>query len=275
MKFRALVLALPTAWLLLFLGAPLAVIVLIALATQTDSVPPYVLGSSLDNLITVATDPIYRQALVRSLETAWVSTLACLLAGFPMALGIARTSPKWQNLLLLATMLPFWTGFLMRINAWIGLLRDDGLIVHGLQSLGFRTPQLLYTDIALYIGVVYTYLPFMVLPLYARLSRLDPALMEAAADLGEPPLRVFMRVTLPLSLPGIAAGAALVFIPVIGEYVIPTLLGGAQAPLIGNVLGDEFFTIHDWPTAAAVAVWLLGLLLLVPALGMWLVRRLR
>jgi putrescine transport system permease protein len=172
--------------------------------------------------------------------------------------------------MLLAVMLPFWTGFLMRINAWVGLLADDGLLV---RMLGLS--RLLYTDTAMYIGIVYTYLPFMVLPLYARLSRLDPALIEAAADLGAPPWRVFLRVTLPLSLPGVAAGAALVFVPAIGEYVIPALLGGPQAQLIGKVLWEEFFANRDWPTASAVAVWLLMLLLAAPVAASWLVRPLR
>lgn len=275
MSSRRLVLVLCSVWLLLLLGAPLAIIVLIALANPADGVPPYVLGVDLGNLILVAADPLYRQALLRSLLMAGLSTMACLLAGFPMALGIARARPKWQNPLLLLTMLPFWTGFLMRINAWIGLLADNGLIVRALQAIGLGTPRLLYTDTAMYIGIVYTYLPFMVLPLYARLSRLDPALVEAAADLGAPPFRVLLRVVLPLSLPGAAAGAALVFIPAIGEYVIPALLGGPQAQLIGRVLWEEFFSNRDWPTASAVAVWLLVALLLVPGIGLRVARRFR
>jgi putrescine transport system permease protein len=250
--------ALPALWLLVLLGAPLAIVAVIALALPADGIPPYTPAFSLDNLALVATDPLYRDALLRSLRVAGVSTLVCLLMGFPMALAISRAAPRWQNALLLAVMLPFWTGFLMRINAWIGILADDGLIA---RVLGAR---LLYTDAAMYIGIVYTYLPFMVLPIYARLSRLDPALQEAAADLGAPPWRVFMRVILPLSLPGIAAGVALVFVPAIGEYVIPALLGGPQAQLIGKVLWDEFFANRDWPTASAVAVWLLVVLVVVP-----------
>lgn len=261
------VLSLPAAWLLVLLAAPLGIVVLIAFALPADGVPPYSLGFTLDNLRFVATDPVYRDALLRSLRVAGVSTVICLLIGFPMALAITRAAPMWQNPLLLAVMLPFWTGFLMRLNAWIGLLADDGLIVRLLGT------KLLYTDTAMYIGIVYTYLPFMVLPLYARLSRLDPALTEAAADLGAPPWRVFLRVILPLSLPGIAAGAALVFIPAIGEYVIPALLGGPQAELIGNVLWQEFFGNRDWPTASAVAVWLVVLLVAVPGAGLWAIRR--
>jgi len=275
MNFRSIVLAVPAVWLLLLLVAPLAIILLIALAEPADGVPPYVLGSSLDNLISVATDPLYRNALLRSLLMAGVSTVVCLLAGFPMALAISRAAPSWQKPLLLATMLPFWTGFLMRINAWIGLLADDGLIVRALHAVGLGTPRLLYTDTAMYIGMVYTYLPFMVLPLFARLARLDPLLTEAAADLGAPPFQAFLRVVLPLSLPGVAAGAALVFIPAIGEYVIPALLGGPRGQLIGLVLWEEFFSNRDWPMASAVAVWLLAVLLLVPGVTLGLVRRFR
>lgn len=255
------VLMLPAVWLMLLLAAPLAIVLLIAFALPADGVPPYSLGFNLDSLRLVATDPLYHDALLRSFRVAGLSTLVCLVMGFPMALAIARAPPQWQNPLLLAVMLPFWTGFLMRINAWIGLLADDGLIV---RLLG--TSRLLYTDTAMYVGMVYTYLPFMVLPLYARLSRLDPALTEAAADLGAPPWRVFVRVILPLSLPGVAAGSALVFIPAIGEYVIPALLGGPQAQLIGKVLWEEFFANSDWPTASSVAAWLLIVLVVAPVI---------
>jgi putrescine transport system permease protein len=260
-KARRWVLVVPAIWLILFLAAPLAIVLLIAFAQPADRIPPFTLGFTLDNLRLVASDPLYRDALLRSLRVAGISTLICLVMGFPAALAIARAPDRWRNALLLAVMLPFWTGFLMRINAWIGLLADNGLIV---RLLG--TPHLLYTDTAMYIGMVYTYLPFMVLPLYARLSRLDPALMRAAADLGAPPWRVFLSIILPLSSPGIAAGAALVFVPAIGEYVIPALLGGPQAQLIGKVLWEEFFSNRDWPTASAVAVWLLLVLVAVPAI---------
>ncbi len=270
MSFRRIMLAVPAVWLVLLLGAPLAIVMLIALARPADSIPPYSVGFTLDNLRFVAADPEYRDALLRSLWIAGVSTVACLLAGFPMALAISRMTGKWRNLFLLAVMLPFWTGFLMRINAWIGLLADDGWIV---RLLGGH--RLLYTDAALYIGMIYTYLPFMVLPLYARLSKLDPALTEAAADLGAPPWQVFLRVILPMSLPGIAAGSALVFIPAIGEYVIPALLGGPGAQLIGQVLWQEFFSNRDWPTASAVAVWLLAVLVVAPGLVAMAVRVVR
>ena len=261
---RVWVLAVPVVWLVLLPAAPLGIVLLIAFAVPADGVPPYTLSLSLDNLRLVATDPLYRDALVRSLRVAGVSTLICLVMGFPMALAISRAAPRWQNPLLLAVMLPFWTGFLMRINAWIGMLRDDGWINAALTFFGLAPVRLLYTDTALYIGMVYTYLPFMVLPVYARLAKLDPALLEAAADLGAAPFRAFLRVTLPLSLPGIAAGMALVFIPCVGEYVIPDLLGGPGARLIGRVLWDEFFQNRDWPMAASLAWLLLVVLVVVP-----------
>ena len=193
--------------------------------------------------------------------------------GYPMALAIAQAPERWRDPLLLALMLPFWTGFLMRINAWIGLLADDGWIVGAVSWLAGEPVRLLYTDAALYIGMVYTYLPFMVLPLYASLSRLDPVLQEAAADLGAPPLVRLLRVTLPLSRPGILAGCALVFIPAVGEYVIPELLCGPGAQLAGRVLWGEFFANRDWPMASALAVVLLVLLLVVPAIVRWVMPR--
>ena len=264
------VLMLPVGWLVALLAVPLGNILLIALAQPADRVPPYSLDVTPDNLWLVVSDPLYLEALLRSVRVAGVATMICLLLGFPLALAIAQAAPRWQNPLLLAVMLPFWTGFLMRLNAWIGILADDGLVS---RALGGQ--QLLYTDFAMYIGIVYTYLPFMVLPLYARLSRLDAALLEAAADLGAPPWLVFLRVVLPLSLPGVAAGALLVSVPAIGEYVIPALLGGPQAQLIGKVLWEEFFANRDWPTAAAVAVWLLVLAVMVSGLIMRATRLIR
>jgi putrescine transport system permease protein len=271
---RALVLGVPWAWLAVFLVAPCAIVLAIALAEPVDAVPPFGLAHpGFDSLILVATDPLYRAAFLLSLKVASLSTLVCLLAGYPMALAIARCDERWRAPLLLLLMLPFWTGFLMRINAWIGLLRDDGWINTALGVFGFSPRHLLYTDTAMYVGIVYTYLPFMVLPLYARLSQLDPALLEAAADLGAPPWRSFLRVTLPLSMPGVWAGVLLVFIPAVGEYVIPELLGGPQAQLIGRVLWAEFFQNSDWPTAASVAVALVVVLLLVPGAVVTSLRR--
>ena len=263
---RVLVLAPVWAWLVVLLAAPLGIVAAISLAGQADGVPPYTLGVTLESFHAIIDDALYRDALLLSLRVAAISTLLCLLVGYPMALAIANAPPAWRNPLLLALILPFWTGFLMRINAWIGLLADDGWIV-GAASWLFGGPvRLLYTDAALYIGMVYTYLPFMVLPLYASLSRLDPILQEAAADLGAPPLARLVRVTLPLSRPGIAAGCTLVFIPAVGEYVIPELLGGPGAQLAGRVLWGEFFSNRDWPMASALAIALLLVLVVVPAL---------
>jgi len=282
---RSLVLAIPWLWLAIFLLAPVGIMLRIAVSRATDAIPPYTPlllwrgwmpypQVTWDNFALILNDALYRDAFALSLRVAGVSTLICLLAGYPMALAIARAPVHRRNALLLAVMLPFWTGFLMRINAWIGLLQDDGWINAALFWIGFHPIRLLYTDTAMYIGIVYTYLPFMVLPLYARLTRLDPTLLEAAGDLGAPPWRAFLAVTLPLSLPGVWAGALLVFIPAVGEYVIPELLGGPQAQLVGRVLWAEFFSNRDWPTAAALACTLLLLLLVLPA-GMFRVVRRR
>jgi len=278
-----LVLAVPWAWLALFVLLPAAIVLKIALSVPADGVPPYTrlvqwhgamphFSLHWDSVVLVLSDPFYRRALLYSLRVAGISTAICLLAGYPAALAIARAPEHRRNALLLALMLPFWTGFLMRINAWIGLLRDDGWINAALVFLHLSPVRLLYSDTAMYIGIVYTYLPFMVLPLYARLSRLDATLLEAAGDLGAPPWRAFLSVTLPLSLPGIWAGVLLVFIPAVGEYVIPELLGGPQAQLIGRVLWNEFFANRDWPTASALACMLLVLLLLVPSCVLRFVR---
>ncbi len=199
---RAISLALSWVWLLLFSVIPLAIILAIALARPADTVPPFHFATDPDNFAFAATDSLYRTAFWLSLRTAAVSTVICLLIGYPMALAIARAAERWRAALLLALMLPFWTGFLMRINAWIGLLRDDGWINAALTWSGFAPEHLLYSNTALYIGMVYTYLPFMVLPVHARLAKLDATLLEAAADLGASPFRAFLRVTLPLSLPG-------------------------------------------------------------------------
>ena len=261
---RILFLTLSWSWLALLSLAPLGFVLAIALARTADGVPPFRFAMAWDNFSLVLTDPIYRAAFGISLRTAFVTTALCLAIGYPVALAIARAAERWRGPLLLALMVPFWTGFLMRINAWIGMLRHDGWINAALGFLGVAPIRLLYTDTALYIGMVYTYLPFMVLPLYARLAKLDPELSEAASDLGASPWIVFLRVTLPLSLPGVAAGVALVFIPAVGEYVIPELLGGPGARLVGRVLWEEFFQNRDWPMAAALAWGLLIVLAAVP-----------
>ena len=266
------------AWLALFLFAPLLIVLKIAFSEAADAVPPYAplltaggglrLHASAAAFAQVFTDPLYRRALGLSVRVAGLSTLLCVAIGYPMALAIARARPRRQGLLLILVMLPFWTGFLMRLNAWIGLLQDGGWIARALAWLGLvPAPPLLYTQTALYLGMVYTYLPFMVLPLYARLSKLDMALLDAAADLGAPPARAFLAVTLPLSLPGVWAGVLLVFIPALGEYVIPELLGGPQAQMLGRVLWEEFFANRDWPTASALAVAMLALLGMAALLG--------
>ena len=266
---RLLVIVVPWTWLAVFLILPTLIVLKIALSYPADSVPPYAPmlpgpHISTDAFSLILSDALYRGALLRSLRVAALSTVICVVAGYPMALAIARSQERWRSLLLALVMLPFWTGFLMRINAWIGLLQDNGWINTALAALGFSPLRLLYTDTAMYIGIVYTYLPFMVLPLYARLTQLDASLLEAAADLGAPPWRAFASITLPLSLPGLWAGILLVFIPAAGEYVIPELLGGPQAQLIGRVLWQEFFDNRDWPTASAIACALLVLLLLLP-----------
>ncbi len=278
MMGRRLVLAIPWAWLLIFLILPALIVLKIALSYPADSVPPYApmlpgLHVSTDAFSLILSDPLYRDALLLSLKVAALSTAICLLTGYPMALAIARSSERWRSVLLLLVMLPFWTGFLMRINAWIGLLQDNGWINTIAVALGLPALRLLYTDTAVYIGMVYTYLPFMVLPLYTRLTQLDASLLDAAADLGAPPWRAFLRITLPLSLPGVWAGILLVFIPAAGEYVIPELLGGPQAQLIGRVLWQEFFNNRDWPTASAIACALVMLLLLLPGAIIWATRQ--
>ena len=283
---RGFVLGVGWGWLGLFLIAPLAIVVKIAFSEVSDGMPPYAplvvwaggwprLTGSFDAFMLVLTDPLYRGALLISLRIAAVATVACLLIGYPMALAIARAAPTWRNFLLLLVMLPFWTGFLMRLNAWIGLLNDAGWLPRAVAALGITAtpPHLLYTDFAMYVGLVYSYLPFMVLPLYASLSRLDPVLIEAASDLGARPWRSFRTITLPLSLPGIAAGCALVFIPSVGEYVVPELLGGPGAQTIGRALWTEFFQNRDWPTASALATVVLVLLLVVPVAVARMVRR--
>ena len=265
-----LVLAAPWLWLAAFLGAPLAIVVVVALAEPADAIPPYAPGWHFENLALAVLDPFYRDALLNSLWVASVATLACLAIGYPMALAIARSAPRWRDTLLLAAMLPFWTGFLMRINAWIGLLRDDGPIDALGVWFGLGPARLLYTDTAMYLGLVYTYLPFMVLPLFAALSRRETALEQAAADLGASPWGVFARITLPLSARGVVAGCALVFLPVVGEYVVPELLGPPGASLVGRVVWGEFFANRDWPMAAALAVIVLVVLLLpAAALRRW------
>ena len=268
-------LALPYTWLLLFLLVPLLIVLKISLADPIVAQPPYSplvaeaedgsrqLAATLDNYRFVLGDRLYLYTYLNSLKLAAISTLLCLLVGYPMAYGIARSHPTRRNLLLMAIVLPFWISFLLRVYAWMGLLGSNGTINGLLLAAGvIEAPlKLLYTDTAVFLGMVYSYLPFMVLPLYANLERLDVDLLEAAADLGGRPRQVFVDVTLPLSLPGVIAGCLLVFIPAMGEFVIPSLLGGPESLMIGRVLFDEFFSNRDWPVAAADTVLLLAILL--------------
>jgi putrescine transport system permease protein len=219
---------------------------------------------TLDNYAFVFQDHFYVTIYLSSVKIAAIATLLCLLLGYPMAYFIARRPQPWRTLLLLGVVLPFWISFLLRVYAWIGLLNTKGVINNVLLRLGvIDSPlALIYNDFAVYLGIVYSYLPFMILPLYANLERLNVDLTEAAADLGARRWRVFLDVTLPLSRPGIIAGCLLVFIPAIGEFVIPALLGGADTLMIGRVLWDEFFINRDWPVASAVSVVLLAILVL-------------
>jgi putrescine transport system permease protein len=258
-----LVIALPYLWLGIFFLLPLALVLGMAVGTNSpDSVPPVELGFNPASFRLLFTDDLYLAAWLSSLRIAALSTVVTLLLGYPMAYAIARAEPRRRPLLLMLVMLPFWTSFLIRVYAWMGLLSENGILNQFLRWSGLADDPgtILGTDWAICLGIVYAYLPFMILPLYAALEKLDWSLLEAASDLGARPLTAFLTVTLPLSLPGIVAGCLLVFIPAVGEFVIPDLLGGTQTLMIGKVLWDEFFTNSDWPLASAVAICLLVLL---------------
>lgn len=272
-------LGIPLLWLLLFFAAPFLIVLLISLSDVRLAMPPYApflewingsweINASTANYQFLWQDGLYFDAFTYSLKVAALATFGCLLLGYPMAYAIAASSTRWRNLLLLLVILPFWTSFLLRVYAWIGLLKTDGLINNSLLFLGLIDAplQLLYTDFAVLVGIVYSYLPFMILPLYATLERQDRALLEAATDLGASAWTRFWRITWPLSLPGVIAGCLLVFIPAAGEFVIPSLLGRSDQLMIGRVLADEFFANRDWPVASAVAIALLATLLL-PMIG--------
>ncbi|MCC7411937.1 MAG: ABC transporter permease subunit [Gammaproteobacteria bacterium] len=272
--WQRLAVLVPYLWLLAFFLAPFAIVVKISFADPIIAQPPFTplldlaagagerLRISFDNYRFLFVDDLYWITYLRSLRVALVSTLLCLLIGYPMAYAMARARPRLRNVLLLLVILPFWSSFLLRVYAWMGILNTHGYLSSVLQWAGVVDAPLriMYTDLAMYIGIVYSYLPFMVLPLYSTLERLDFDLNEAAADLGARPGRAFVDVTLPLSLPGIVAGCLLVFIPAMGEFVIPVLLGGPDSLMIGRVLYDEFFVNRDWPLAAAAAVVLLAIL---------------
>jgi putrescine transport system permease protein len=268
----------PYLWLVAFFLVPFVIVLKISLSHTVLAQPPYepvldvdagwsgikdfVAGLSLENYTFIGSDWLYLGSYLKSLEVAAGSTLILLLIGFPLAYGIARSPRHWQPALFMLAVLPFWTSFLIRIYAWINILQRDGLLNQVLVALRIvdEPPVWLSTDTAVYIGIVYSYLPFMVLPIYASLEKMDESLIEAAADLGCPRWKAFWLVTLPLSLPGVLAGALLCFIPIIGEFVIPDLLGGSQSMMIGQTVWTEFFANKDWPVASAVAVVLLCLL---------------
>ncbi len=273
-RWQRVGLLLPYGWLLLFFLAPFAIVLKISFADPLVAQPPFTplfdasaqagerFHATLDNYRFVLGDRLYLMTYLNSLQLAATSTLLCLLVGYPMAYGIARSRPTTRSLLLMLVVVPFWISFLLRVYAWMGILAGRGILNSFLLWTGLiREPlDLLYTDTAVFLGMIYSYLPFMILPLYANLERLDVSLLEAAADLGGRPRHVFLDVTLPLSMPGVIAGCLLVFIPAMGEFVIPALLGGPDTLMIGRVVYEEFFFNRDWTVAAAVAVVLLALL---------------
>ncbi len=263
----------PYVWLLVFFLAPFAIILKISTADPIIAQPPFTpifdedgtFLATLDSFKFLLTDKLYAITYLRSVLMAASATVLCLLLGFPMAYGIARSSSAARGLLLLLIILPFWISFLLRVYAWMGLLNNYGVINNFLMWLGAidQPIPIMYTDWAVYIGLVYSYLPFMILPLYATLERMDLDLVDAALDLGAKPRHAFWDITWPLARPGVIAGCLLVFIPAMGEYVIPYLLGGPESLLIGRVLFDEFFVNRDWPLASSVAIVLL-MFLVVP-----------
>jgi putrescine transport system permease protein len=271
----------PYLWMVLFFLVPFGFVLKIGLSQTAIAQPPYLpvfdlaqgaagLGRafaafSLDNFRLLLSDNLYVLSYLRSLFVAAVSTSILLLIGYPVAYGMARLPQRWQAIAMMLVIVPFWTSFLIRIYAWINILQHDGMLNQILLALHVVAAPVVWlsTDSAMYLGIVYSYLPFMILPLYATLARMDPALLEAAGDLGSSPRQAFWLVTFPLSLPGVAAGALLCFIPIVGEFVIPDLLAGSNSLMIGQTLWLEFFTNKDWPVASAAAVVLL-LLLVMP-----------
>jgi len=275
---QRLVIAVPYLWLLIFFLVPFLIVLKISFAEFSPlGRPPYEpvfqwleegalqIKLLIGSYVYLLNEPLYVSAWIYSIKVAAISTLLCLCLGYPMAYAISRAEPTYRNVFLMLIILPFWTSFLLRVYAWIGLLKTDGVINNVLQFFGIIDEPLamMNTSFAVYIGIVYSYLPFMILPLYSNLEKHDNTLLEAAQDLGAGPIKSFMRVTLPLSFPGIVAGALLVFIPAVGEYVIPSLLGRTDQLMVAKLLSDEFFLNRDWPKASAVAIAML-LLLVVP-----------
>jgi putrescine transport system permease protein len=278
--YRRLVITIPYLWLLIFFLAPFFIVFRMSLSTSATAMPPYtpvfstsdgLLGFwnnlkelSFDNYVWLTGDPLYFKAYISSVVIAAVSTLLTLLIAYPIAYGMAQAPRTIRPTLLMLVILPFWTSFLIRVYAWIAILKPEGLLNQLLLSLHvIDTPLIiLNTNAAVYIGIVYSYLPFMVLPLYSALEKMDGTLIEAAQDLGCPPITAFWRVTFPLSIPGVVAGCMLVFIPAVGEFVIPDLLGGSQTLMIGKTLWNEFNANRDWPVSSAVATILLMILVI-------------
>jgi len=276
---RALVIGPPFVWLALLILAPFVLVIKISFADLRFGVPPYTslvelkdetlaLTLHVRGYLLLLSDNLYFSTYLNSLKMALITTLCCVLIGYPLAYQIARSSPALRHLLMLAVILPFWTSLLLRVYAWVGILRNDGLFNNLLMHWGLidQPLEIYRTDLAVYIGMVYAYLPFFILPLYATLVKMDLRLLEAAYDLGARPWQAFWRVTLPLSRSGVMAGATLVFIPAVGEYVIPEMLGGADTLMMGRVMWNEFFTNADWPVAASITV-VMVLLLIVPLVG--------
>ena len=277
---RILLIGAPYLWLLVLFFIPFVIVLKISLSDTAIAMPPYTptfdwaagwagikdMFSQFDmeNYTWLIEDDLYWKSYLSSLRIASISTVLTLLIGYPLAYSIARASNEWRPTLLMLVILPFWTSFLIRVYAWIGILKKEGLLNLLLTNMGvIDTPlTILNTDWAVYIGIVYSYLPFMVLPLYSTLEKMDESLLEAATDLGCPPIKAFWSITVPLSVPGIIAGCFLVFIPAVGEFVIPDLLGGSETLMIGKTLWMEFFANRDWPVASAVAVILLMLLII-------------
>ena len=271
---RNAVIAIPYIWLLLLFLLPFIYVLKISFAETIYARPPYSslliwgdswlpsIKASFDNYLFLFSDSLYIKAYLSSLKIAFISTILTLIIGYSIAYSVARAPTRCRGILLMLVILPFWTSFLIRVYAWIGILKTEGLLNLALMSIGIieKPLMIMNTDLAVYIGIIYSYLPFMILPLYANLEKMDMSLLEAAADLGCRPFKTFWTVTVPLSIPGIMAGCFLVFIPVMGEFVIPDLLGGSETLMIGKVLWTEFFYNRDWPVASAVAILLLAIL---------------
>ncbi len=278
---KRIVIVVPYVWLTIFFLIPFLIVLKISFSAPETAIPPYIPAFawtdgwagwlekakdfSFDNYLWISEDPLYRNAYFQSVSISFIATCMTLLVGYPLAYGMARAPQTLRPILLMLVILPFWTSFLIRVYAWIGILKPEGLLNQLLLSMGVINEPLIImgTNTAIYIGIVYSYLPFMVLPIYATLEKMDGSLIEAAQDLGCTAISAFWKITLPLSIPGIIAGFMLVFIPAVGEFVIPDLLGGSKTLMIGKTLWNEFFANRDWPVSSAVAVVLL-LILVVP-----------